>query len=101
MISKVLAVPSTITVTTANNARRAFIATSLLQTPNTPHVVPDYRGKNVAKRPSEIPLTSAFAMSPPCLIAYQMHKEDDYRKLKDAACWNLKETAYQTLKEID
>jgi len=35
------------------------------------------------------------------LIAYQTPKKDDYRKLKDAACWNLKETAYQTLKEVD
>jgi hypothetical protein len=30
MISKVLAVPSTITVSTSNNATRVFIATSLL-----------------------------------------------------------------------
>jgi hypothetical protein len=61
MISKVLAVPSTIIVSAANNARRVFIATSLLQTPNRPRTVSNFRGQNVAKDRAIFRLAKTFS----------------------------------------
>jgi hypothetical protein len=101
MIAKALAVPSTTTVSTANNGKRVFIAASLLGTSNLPRIVPNFRGQNVAKDRAIFSLARAFAMSARCPIAYRTLKEPAYQKLKEAACWNLKETAYQMLKEAD
>ena len=44
MISKVLAVPSTITVSTANNAARVFIADPATTDPEPARTVPNFRG---------------------------------------------------------
>ena len=101
MISKVLAVPSTITVSTANNATRVFIADLATTDPEPPRTVPNFRGENVAKDRAIFRPARAFVMSAQCLISYHTLKEPAYRNLKEVTCRNLKEAAYQTLKEAD